>query len=335
MLGDMRIALGRRGTLLRTSIGLGLIVITFSFLGWSLASNWSELRAEEIDVKPALMIVSAIPLIAAIVLQAFIWRLIVSYLDGQGRSELAQLPKVFLYSWVGRYVPGKIAYVAGRFFLGRAVGFSTPVLVGSIMYELALLAVAGSAFATVTLLPSIAVESETIWPYLALPVLAIGGAVALHPRILRWAMQRGARLMGRDGEFDWILPPHQIARLGLLYAFTLCLVGGSFYLLIISITDYSPRYLPLAAGTFALAGVVGLLSVVTPAGVGVREGVVVAVLQITMPLELAVLISVVARVWATAIDLLIVFVVLAYDYLSGERLLPTALRGGDAAESEV
>ena len=334
MLGHMRTASGRYGTLLRTSIGLGLIVITFSFLGWSLVSNWSELQAEEIDVKPALLLVSAIPFIAAIVAQAFIWRLIVSYLDGNERPALSHLPIVFLYSWLGRYVPGKIAYVAGRFFLGRSVGFSMPVLVGSIAYELALLGAAGAAFATVTLLPSIAMESATIWPYLALPLIAIGGAVALHPRVLRWAMQRGARFFGRDEEFEWVLSPQQIARLGLLYAITFCLVGGSFYLLIISITPYSPRYLPLAAGTFALAGVVGMLSVVTPAGFGVREGVVVAVLQITMPLELAVLISLVARVWATVIDLVIVVAVLAYDYVSGERLLANALRG-DAGEPEV
>ncbi len=334
MLGHMRIASGRYGKLLRTSIGLGLIVITFSFLGWSLVSNWSELQAAEIRVRPVLLVASAAPLIASIVVQAFIWRLIVSYLDGSERRELAQLPKVFLYSWVGRYVPGKIAYVGGRFLLGRSVGFSTPVLVGSIAYELALLATTGAAFATVTLLPSIAVESDTIWPYLALPVIAVGGAVVLHPKVLRWAMQRGARLMGRDEEFDSILPPQQIARLGLLYTVVFCLVGGSFYLLIISITDYSPRYLPLAAGTFALAGVVGMLSVVTPAGIGVREGVVVAVLQITMPLELAILISLVARVWATVIDLVIVVAVLGYDYVSGERLLANALRG-DAGEPEV
>ena len=334
MLGHMRRATGRYGTLLRTSIGLGLIVVTFSFLGWSLVSNWGELRAEEIDVKPVLLVVSAIPFIAAVVAQAFIWRLIVSYLDGTKRPGLSHLPKVFLYSWAGRYVPGKVAYVAGRFFLGRSVGFSMPVLVGSIAYELALLGAAGAAFATVTLLPSIAMESATIWPYLALPLIAVGGAVGLHPRVLRWVMQRGARLLGRDEEFDWVLSPQQIARLGLLYAITFCLVGGSFYLLIISITPYSPRYLPLAAGTFALAGVIGMLSIVTPAGIGVREGVVVAVLQITMPLELAVLISLVARVWATVIDLVIVGGVLGYDYVSGERLLANALRG-DTGEPEV
>ena len=328
MLADMRLPGGSAGRLLSSVLALGLIATIFSFLGWSLFSNWSDIRSEDIDVQPVLLVVSAIPLIVAIVLQAFTWRLLVGYLDGSDRPELRQLPKVFLYSWVGRYVPGKVAYVAGRFFLGRSLGFSAPVLVGSMAYEAVLLLVAGSALATVTVLPSVAVESETIWPYLALPLLAVGGAAALHPQVLRWGMQLGARLLRRErGGFDWILPREAIIRLSLLYTVVFCLVGGSFYLLIIAIMPYSPRYLPLAAGTFALAAVVGLVSVVTPAGIGVREGIVVAILQITMPIELAILISLVARVWTTVVDLVLVGGVLAFDYLSGERMLMAALRG--------
>ena len=323
----MRVPAGRTATLLRTSIGLGLIAATFTFLGWSLASNWSDLRSEDIDIQPALIVVSALPMIAAIILQAFIWRLVVSYLDSEARLGLSQLPKAFLYSWVGRYVPGKVAYVAGRFFLGRTAGFPAPVLVGSIAYELALLTMAGAAFATLTLLPSIAIESETIWPYLALPAVAIAGLAALHPRVLRAVLQRGARLVGRDESFDWVLPQEHVLQLGLLYLVVFTLVGGSFCLLVVSITSLSAEHVPLAAGGFALAGVVGLVSVVTPAGIGVREGVTVAVLQLVMPLELAVLISLVARVWATVIDLVIVGGVLAFDYVSGERLLMRALRG--------
>ena len=158
MLADMGLPRGSAGTLVRSVLGLALIATIFSFLGWSLASNWSDLRSEDIDVQPALLVVSAVPFIVATVLQALIWRLLVQHLDRADRPGLAQLPKVFLYSWVGRYVPGKIAYVAGRMFLGRSVGFSMPVLAGSMGYEMVLLLAAGSAFATVTVLPSVAVE---------------------------------------------------------------------------------------------------------------------------------------------------------------------------------
>jgi hypothetical protein len=319
---------------LRMTLGFALIAAIFAFLGLSLASSWDDLQSEDLDVDPVLLVVSAVPLIVGILLQAGVWRRLVEYMDAGPEARLDQLPKVFLYSWVGRYMPGKVAYVAGRYFLGRHVGVRSSVLVGGIAYELALLLVAGSAFATLTVLPSVAVESETIWPYLLLPAISIAGLSALHPRVLRWAAQNAARFAGRDvGEATWILPQHAILWLGLSYAVVFALNGTAFYLLIVSVTSYSIGYLPLAAGAFALGSVFGLLSVITPAGIGVREGIVVAVLQVSMPLELAIVVSLVARVWATVVDLLVVGGVLLYDYLSGERMLWSALRG-DAPEPE-
>ncbi len=316
------------GVIARNLIGFGLIAVIIIFLGRSLVSNWSDLTAEDVDVQPALLVVSAIPVAASIILVAFIWRQIVAYLAGPDQTNLGQLPKVFLYSWAGRYVPGKVAYVAGRFFLGRSAGFSAPVLVGSMAYENVLLVTTGAAFATLTLLPILAIESENVLPYLALPFVAVGGAAVLHPRVLGWAVRLGARLLGRElPEDGWLLSPSRLARLTALYLFAHLVNGAGFYLLVISVTSYSPRYMSLAAGAFALAGIVGLISVFAPAGIGVREGVIVAILQTTMPLELAVFISVAARVWATVIDMVIVGGSFAYDYLSGERLLLSALRG--------
>ncbi len=316
------------GVLARNLIGFGLIAVIIFFLGRSLVSNWSDLTAEDVDIQPALLVVSTLPAAAAIILMAFIWRQIVTYLAGSDQANLNQLPKIFLYSWVGRYVPGKVAYVVGRFVLGRTVGVSGPVLVGSIAYENVLLMMTGAAFATLTLLPILAIESESVLPYLALPFVAVGGAVVLHPRVLGWVIRLGARLLGRElPEESWLLSPGRMARLTALFLIAHLVNGVGFYLLVISVTSYSPRYLPFAAGAFALAGIVGLISVFAPAGIGVREGVLVAILQTTMPLELAVFISVAARLWSTIIDVVLVGGCFAYDYLSGERMLAAAFRG--------
>ena len=316
------------GVIARNLIGFGVIVVIFFFLGRSLVSNWSDLTAEDVDIQPVVLVVSTLPVAAAIILMAFIWRQIVAYLAGPGQANLGQLPKIFLYSWIGRYVPGKVAYVVGRFVLGRTAGVSGPVLVGSIVYENVLLVTTGAAFATLTLLPILAIESESVLPYLALPFVAVGGAVVLHPRVLGRAIRLGARLLGRELPEDaWMLSPGRMARLIAPFLVVHLVNGVGFYLLVSSVTSYSPRYLPLAAGAFALAGIVGMISVFAPAGIGVREGILVAVLQTTMPVELAILVSLVARVWATVIDLLLITGCFIYDQLSGERLLMNVLRG--------
>ena len=316
------------GVIARNLIGFGVIAVIFFFLGRSLVSNWSDLTADDINVQPAILVASVLPAAAAIILIAFIWRQIVAYLAGPLQTNLGQLPKVFFYSWIGRYVPGKVAYVVGRFVLGRTAGVSGPVLVGSIVYENVLLITTGAAFATLTLLPFLAIESESVLPYLALPFVAVGGAVVLHPRVLGLIVRLGARLLGRElPEDGWLLTPGRLAKLVALFLVVHLVNGAGFYLLVTSVTSYSPRYLPLAAGAFALAGIVGMVSVFAPAGIGVREGILVAVLQTTMPIELAILVSLIARVWATVIDLLLITGCFIYDQLSGERLLMNVLRG--------
>ena len=187
---------------------------------------------------------------------------------------------------------------------------------------------AAANLVSVTLVPTLAIESESVWPYLALPALAAGGVIVLHPRVLGRALRFGLRAAGRESvEFKRLLPPRQIAKVTSMYVGAFLLNGVGFYLLIVSLTDYSPRYLPLAVGLFGLAAVVGMVSVFAPAGIGVREGVLVAVLQTTMPVELAIFVALVARVLATVVDLLLIAGCFIYDQLSGERLLISAFRG--------
>lgn len=320
------------GALVRGLIGVGTVGVIFFFLFRSLASNWGDLQDEDIHVQPLLLVFSGALLASDIFFRSLIWSDLLAHFEGPERRRASLLVKIFLYSWIGRYVPGKIAYVLGRFVLGRTAGISSPALVGSLAYENVLLLLATLGLASLLLVPSLAIESESVLAYLILPVLAIGGVVALQPPVLRRVLQFVLRLLGREPpEADWLLPSRRMARVLALYVAVSCLSGVGFYLMIVSITPYSPRYLPLAMGAFTLSGVVGMIVVIMPAGIGVREGVIVGLLQFTMPVELAVLVSLVARVWSTVVDLLLVGGCLGYDHISGERLLATAIRGDEGA----
>ncbi|MCH7861578.1 MAG: hypothetical protein IH998_07790 [Proteobacteria bacterium] len=106
---------------------------------------------------------------------------------------------------------------------------------------------------------------------------------------MRWGLRFAMRLLGREMvEEDWVLPPERMAQIIGLFLVTFSLSGIGLYLLIISLTSYSPGYMPLAAGTYTLAGVIGMFAIFAPAGIGVREGFMVGLLQFTMPLEMAI-----------------------------------------------
>ena len=327
-----------KGAIARYGIGLAVIVLTFYFLGRNLAANWSDLRSEELDVQPALLVLSGCFLAGDILMRSILWWDLTGYFAGDSRPTYPRLAKVFVYSWIGRYVPGKVAYLVGRFYLGRAAGVPARALVGGMAYENVLILIMAMVVSALLLVPSLAVESESFLPYLALPAAAIAGVLLLQPAVLSRVLRLAMRLTGRDlPDSDWILPARRMARTLALSAIVFSLSGLGFYLMIASLTDYPARYLPLAAGTMALGAVVGTVSIITPAGLGVREGVLVGLLQFTMPRELAVLIAVVARVWATVVDLALVGLCFAFDYISGERLLLTAFRSrsDDSLELEA
>jgi hypothetical protein len=322
------------GTIARLTIGLGVTVAIFYFLGQNLVSNWNDLRDEELDVQPALLVFSGFFLLGDILVRSLVWRWLAAHFSDGRTIPLGQTIKMYIYSWTGRYTPGKVAYVIGRFYLGRRAGISAAALVGSMAYENILLLVAGSALVTLTLLPTLAIESESVLPYIALPVLALGGIIALQPLFLRPGLQFALRMLGRDDwRVDWMLPLRRLVQVGSVYAAGYTLSGIGFYLMILSLTPFSAGYIPLAIGTLTVAGIAGMVSVITPAGLGVREGVITAVLQFVMPVELAVLVSIVARVWATAVDAALVLGCLVYDYFSGERMFVAMLRGAQQPET--
>lgn len=332
----MSLRLPSAGTTIRATIGLAIVAAILFFLVRHLASNWGELSDEDVNVQPALLVVSALPAIVAVLILAVGWTRIVNQLETRARLPAGQLERVFLYSWLGRYLPGKVGYLLGRFYLGRLLGGSSTALLVSMAYEGLLLLAAGAAFATVTLVPALAVESETVWPYLALPALAVAGVAAMHPRVLGWGLGFSMRLLGREyAQEGWLLRPEELLKLGAIYLAAILLNGVGFYLLIISLTDYSVGHMPLAMGAFALAGALGMVSVFAPAGIGVREGIVAAILQTTMPVELAILISLVARLWATAIDVVVVAGGVVYDAFCSDRLFVRVLRGrGEGADAQ-
>lgn len=69
-----------------------------------------------------------------------------------------------------------------------------------------------------------------------------------------------------------------------------------FFFLVASLTDYIPS--PTVGLNFALAGTLGILVVISPGGLGVREGILTGLLVVSgYSLELATTISVTSRLW--------------------------------------
>ena len=83
------------------------------------------------------------------------------------------------------------------------------------------------------------------------------------------------------------------------------LLGTAFFLFIKSFYPVVPSQLLLVTGTYAVAWSIGFLSVITPSGLGVREGVLSLLLTSVLPPATATFVALLSRVWTLGVELIL------------------------------
>ncbi|NQT53279.1 flippase-like domain-containing protein, partial [bacterium] len=133
---------------------------------------------------------------------------------------------------------------------------------------------------------------------LSLPLL-----VLVHPRSFSWLLNRGLRLLKREPlavRLTW----GQLARLLGLSALMWVGMGAAFAMFARSLwpaVAWSDA--GILAGAYALAWTLGLASVVSPGGLGVREAVLLALLGGPLAPAGALVVAIGSRVWVTVAEL--------------------------------
>jgi uncharacterized membrane protein YbhN (UPF0104 family) len=208
----------------------------------------------------------------------------------------------FIFSHLGRYIPGKIWTILGRVVLTSQQGVPKSVSAQCAAIEVMIGIVSGISL-SMLVLPSIeGFEGYTIGVF---SLVAIALIIFLQPKIFGGSLNFGLRLFGRDPieityrfqHLLWALAMHISAWL---------IFGTGFYLLVLSIDPASTLTPLYATGAFAGAWVVGYLSFLTPAGIGVREAALIGVLLLWMPQEIAILSAIASRLLTVIADFLAV-----------------------------
>ena len=142
-------------------------------------------------------------------------------------------------------------------------------------------------------------NAQSLWTLLLIPLLLCYTLPQLLiQRPLDWVLRRTG--LGFPS-----LSLHRRDLFALLpgYCATWLAYGCGLYLLGLSIHPLPLTAIPALVGIFAIAWVVGFLSFITPSGLGVREGVLGYLLSSLMPLPVALLLALLARVWLTLAEL--------------------------------
>lgn len=277
-------------------VGLAIVV----FVGRYVAANWAEVR--QADLRWALSwphIAAAVGLVLmAFALLADAWRRMVA---GWGYPlPWATAARIWLLSSMAKYVPGKVWALAGLAVMAERHGVPAWVAAGSaVLLQLMSLATAAALVATTGL----AVGGVVPGPLgLAVFAAAMAGLSLLivWPPLTRRIVKRVApaadvsRVPGA-GPLIYGAAANFGAWLG---------YGGAFYLLAGATLPFAPLAFPEAVGAYTASYVAGVLAPFAPGGLGVREGILVLVLEPQLGLANALALAAVSRLGVTAAEVL-------------------------------
>ena len=273
---------------------LAAVGACFYYVGFVLYSNMSDLRAAEFTLR-WLPLFGSLPLAFAYLLgRGLIWHLIVRRVIGRfpWRTDVLS----WMSSLVGKYIPGKVFLLFGRVYFYRQSGARASAVSLCFLIEACC-----SALATLLVFAAgvLTRRGEALGnlKYL-LVILAVALVVATHPAVLRFGLNTAMRLTQRE-TFAFHLRWRDILGWTLLISANWMILGLGFWLLLRAVFDVPFDLYPYVTGAFAVAGIIGIMALFAPSGLGVRESVMTLVLAIVMPSGVAAVAALLARVWMT------------------------------------
>jgi len=287
----------------RIAIALVFYVLLAGFLARYLRdTDWSALARLDVDLRYLLL---ALPLsLATRFAQPVAWRaLIAGY--GEAAPPYAQLTHVYALSWLGRYIPGKAAWIGAKIVFGREHGVSAATLAASSIAE-AILQLS-TALAVALLLSAFSPDAIPLGPNVELLAIAALGvmSIALVPSLFDRAMRLAASRAFHGTAAAGALRGRSLISAAATYITIHALSGIPVFLIVRAMDPgLSPSLIPELTAAVLFAGTMGTLAVFAPAGLGVREGILLVALGAFMPRDIAVAAVVVLRLWAIAVDLL-------------------------------
>lgn len=238
---------------------------------------------------------------------AFIWLFLLNRLGaGTIRSNFVELTSVYAKAWLGRYLLGAGTWILGKIYFASQQGISKSKLAVSGLLE-SVLQLLATLIVGLGLL-SFDTRLKAAGPFLdTISLIAlIACLVALIPAVFRIGIRVAYRLLRRKSVDSADLPDWRaICGGGLLYILGTLITGVSYFFIAQAV--YAPLQwsdMLYVVGASSIASAVSLLAVFAPGGIGVREGVQVLLFSALMPVEVAVIVSVVTRVWSVLVDVM-------------------------------
>ncbi|MEV4759253.1 lysylphosphatidylglycerol synthase domain-containing protein [Micromonospora sp. NPDC049559] len=207
--------------------------------------------------------------------------------------DAIRVMRIFFVGFLAKYVPGKVPGIVAAVRVATSNGVTLPRMLLAGTLTTLLVHLTGLAVGLLT--GARLLGGRAAWLLLAaVPVLVAVG----WPGLVGRAAGLLLRLLGRAEPAR--SPSPRAVRVAVAWQTLSWLVSGvHLWLLAVAMGAEAGSALPLCVGAFALATVLGVLAVVVPDGLGVREAVLSAALALLLPVPSAVAVAVASRLVTT------------------------------------
>lgn len=265
-----------------------------------LASAWGEVGA-------ARMLASGLVACAGMLLIGAVWMVLQRALGL--RAPARDALSVFFLGQLGKYVPGAVWPVVAQMEFGRHWQLPRRSMVAGYALTMVLLMATGLVVGLPLLALSDAAGSVPDW--LALVAVPLVVACAWPAPFLR-GLDSVASRFGRT-PLGLAVPGRAVALASLLSVLAWLLLGLHVHLLVPGASDgMSPA---VAVGALTVAWVAGLLVIPAPAGAGIRDGLLFAILAGAVPTTAALAVVLTSRVLLLGVDVVLGGLALALNGL--------------------
>lgn len=220
----------------------------------------------------------------------------------------------YLYSILGKYIPGKVFMLLARIPAYEEEGKSLGKVTVCFFLE-NICTILGAAF--LFLISLFFFPNDVLGQYQwAVILLIVAFFICINPKIINFFLKYVEKILKKNNLRIPITYPQMFKVVGLFICNWL-IVGVGFGMLTSSIYQIPVSQILYVAGIYGISCIIGILAIFAPSGIGVREGLLVAGLSVVMPVEYAVIISIVSRLWITVSELTLIGIAFIVNKVKG------------------
>ncbi|MEV4804832.1 lysylphosphatidylglycerol synthase domain-containing protein [Nonomuraea sp. NPDC049421] len=270
----------------RRLVRYGFLAVALGFGAWAVIREWDAVVAGFARLSVPALAGSLVAVVAALLGAMLTWRTLLADLGSPLRLRPAA--KVFFVGQLGKYIPGTVWPMLAQMEMGRDLGVPRSRSATAFFLMMPVQLATGLLVTLVTL-----GWDRYGWLLLFIPLLL----VLLEPRVVNAVIGFALRKLKREPL------ERPLTRRGMLTALAWALAGWVSYG--VHLYFVVPQGgLVFAIGAFALSWCLGIMTFVIPAGAGVRELAMVAVLAPQLDRGSAIAVALASRIVIIAGDLI-------------------------------